>query len=205
MTAFLNDLAVKRGVAAGTQNQALSALLFLYKEVLGRELAWLDGLERAKRPPRLPVVLTRAEVERLLAQLTGARWLLASLMYGSGLRVMECLRLRVKDVDLDYRQILVRDGKGEKDRVTMLPEKLVEPMRAHLERVRALHARDQCPHGHDADHPQQQFEHAERLHPLRPSTPRASDPRSRSRPLANRTVNARLFILHHRARSSPPR
>ena len=142
VTAFLNDLAVKRGVAAGTQNQALSALLFLYKEVLGRELAWLDGLERAKRPPRLPVVLTRAEVERLLAQLTGARWLLASLMYGSGLRVMECLRLRVKDVDLDYRQILVRDGKGEKDRVTMLPEKLVEPVRAHLERVRALHARD---------------------------------------------------------------
>ncbi len=142
VTAFLNDLAVKRGVAAGTQNQALSALLFLYKEVLGRELAWLDGLERAKRPPRLPVVLTRAEVERLLAQLTGARWLLASLMYGSGPRVMECLRLRVKDVDLDYRQILVRDGKGEKDRVTMLPEKLVEPVRAHLERVRALHARD---------------------------------------------------------------
>ena len=142
VTAFLNDLAVKRGVAAGTQNQALSALLFLYKEVLGRELAWLDGLERAKRPPRLPTVLTRAEAERLLAQLTGARWLLASLMYGSGLRVMECLRLRVKDLDLSYRQILVRDGKGEKDRVTMLPEKLVEPVRAHLERVRALHARD---------------------------------------------------------------
>jgi integron integrase len=142
VTAFLNDLAVKRGVAAGTQNQALSALLFLYKEVLGRELAWLDGLERAKRPSRLPTVLTRAEAERLLAQLTGVRWLLASLMYGSGLRVMECLRLRVKDVDLSYRQILVRDGKGEKDRVTMLPEKLVEPVRAHLERVRALHARD---------------------------------------------------------------
>jgi len=142
VTAFLNDLSAVRGVAAGTQNQALSALLFLYKEVLGRDLAWLDGLERAKRPPRLPVVLTRAEVERLLAQLTGTRWLLASLMYGSGLRVMECLRLRVKDVDLDYRQVLVRDGKGEKDRVTMLPEKLVEPVRAHLGRVRALHARD---------------------------------------------------------------
>jgi integron integrase len=142
VTAFLNDLAVERRVAAGTQNQALSALLFLYREVLGRELAWLDGLERAKRPPRLPVVLTRAEVERLLAHLTGGRWLLASLMYGSGLRVMECLRLRVKDVDLACRQILVRDGKGEKDRVTMLPEKLAEPLRAHLERVRALHARD---------------------------------------------------------------
>jgi len=142
VTAFLNDLSVARGVAAGTQNQALSALLFLYKEVLGRELAWLDGLVRARRPPRLPVVLTRAEAERLLAQVTGTRWLLASLMYGSGLRVMECLRLRVKDVDLDYQQILVRDGKGEKDRVTMLPEKLIEPVRAHLVRVRALHARD---------------------------------------------------------------
>ncbi len=142
VTAFLNDLSVERKVAAGTQNQALSALLFLYKEVLGRELAWLDGLQRAKRPPRLPVVLTRAEAECLLAQLTGTRWLLASLMYGSGLRVTECLRLRVKDVDLAYRQILVRDGKGGKDRVTMLPERLVEPVRAHLERVRALHARD---------------------------------------------------------------
>src|SRR3990170_2650790 len=142
VTVFLNDLASSRNVAGGTQNQALSALLFLYKEVLGKDLAWLDGLVRAKRPPRLPTVLTRAEVESLLAQLTGVRWLIASLLYGAGLRVMECLRLRVKDVDLEYRQILVRDGKGEKDRVTMLPEKLVEPLRAHLQRVRGLHARD---------------------------------------------------------------
>ncbi len=142
VTAFLNHLAGERHVAASTQNQALSALLFLYKEVLGRELAWLDGLQRASRPPRLPAVLTRTEVERLLAALQGTKWLIASLLYGSGLRVMECLRLRVKDVDLEYRQILVRDGKGEKDRVTMLPEKLVEPMRAHLEHVRMLHARD---------------------------------------------------------------
>jgi integron integrase len=142
VTAFLNDLASARNVAGGTQNQALSALLFLYKEVLGKDLAWLDGLVRAKRPPRLPSVLTRSEVEKLLAQLTGVRWLIASLLYGAGLRVMECLRLRVKDVDLEYRQILVRDGKGEKDRVTMLPEKLIEPLRAHLERVRGLHARD---------------------------------------------------------------
>jgi integron integrase len=142
VTAYLNHLAAVRKVAASTQNQALSALLFLYKEVLGRDLAWLDGLQRATRPPRLPVVLTRAEAERLLAQLTGTRWLMASLLYGAGLRVMECLRLRVKDVDLGYRQILVRDGKGEKDRVTMLPERLVEPVRAHLERVRMLHARD---------------------------------------------------------------
>jgi len=142
LTAFLNDLASVRNVAGGTQNQALSALLFLYKEVLGKDLAWLDGLVRAKRPPRLPTVLTQAEAEALLAQLTGVRWLLVSLLYGAGLRVMECLRLRVKDVDLEYRQVLVRDGKGEKDRVTMLPQKLVEPLRAHLQRVRGLHARD---------------------------------------------------------------
>ena len=139
--AFLNHLAAEREVAASTQNQALSALLFLYKEVLGRELPWLDGLQRASRPPRLPAVLTRMEVERLLALLQGTKWLIASLLYGSGLRVLECLQLRVKDVDLAYRQILVRDVKGEKDRVTMLPEKLVEPMRSHLERVRMLHAR----------------------------------------------------------------
>jgi integron integrase len=142
VTAFLNDLACTRKVAGGTQNQALSALLFLYKEVLGQQLPWLDGLQRAKRPPRLPAVLTRGEADRLLAQLTGTRWLIASLLYGAGLRVMECLRLRVKDVDFEYRQILVRDGKGEKDRVTMLPEKLVEPLRAHLQRVRGLHRRD---------------------------------------------------------------
>lgn len=111
VTAFLNHLAAERHVAAATQNQALSALLFLYKEVLGRELAWLDDLKRPTRPPRLPTVLTRPEVERLLAQLVGTRWLLASLMYGAGLRVIECLRLRVKDIDLSYRQILVRDNK----------------------------------------------------------------------------------------------
>jgi integron integrase len=142
VTAFLNHLAADRHVAAATQNQALSAILFLYKAVLGRELPWLDGVQRPTRPPRVPVVLTRAEVERLLASLSGTKWLIASLLYGAGLRVMECLRLRVKDVELSYRQLLVRDGKGEKDRVTMLPEKLVGPMRAHLGRVRLLHARD---------------------------------------------------------------
>ena len=142
VTAFLNYLAAERHVAAATQNQALSAILFLYREVLGRELPWLDGVQRPSRPPRVPVVLTAAEVERLLAAMTGTRWLIASLLYGAGLRVMECLRLRVKDVDLSYRQVLVRDGKGEKDRVTMLPENLVEPVRGHLARVRLLHARD---------------------------------------------------------------
>ena len=142
VTAFLNHLAAERKVAGATQNQALSALLFLYRSVLGVELEWLRGIERPSRPPRMPSVLTPDEVERLLAQLQGVKWLIASVLYGAGLRVLECLRLRVKDVDLGYRQILVRDGKGEKDRVTMLPTKLVEPMRAHLERMRMLHARD---------------------------------------------------------------
>ena len=140
--AFLSWLATEREVAAATQNQALSALLFLYKEVLGQDLPWFKGLVRAKRPVRRPVVLSRAEVERLLAQMQGSKWLMASLLYGAGLRQIECLQLRVKDVDFAYRQILVRDGKGGKDRVTMLPEQTVQPLQAHLGRVRALHQRD---------------------------------------------------------------
>ncbi len=142
VTAFLNHLARDRDVAASTQNQALSALLFLYKEALNQPLAWLDGLERAKRPARLPTVLSVAEVRRLLAKIDGSRWLMASLLYGAGLRLRECLKLRVKDVDFDYRQILVRDGKGGKDRVTMLPESVIEPLKAHLVRVKALHDED---------------------------------------------------------------
>ena len=142
VTAFLSHLAVDRNVAVATQNQALSALLFLYRHVLQLELGWLKNVERASRLPRTPTVLAREEVERVLAQLQGTRWLIASLLYGSGLRVLECLRLRVKDVDFSYLQILVRDGKGDKDRVTMLPERLAGPLRTHLERVRSLHARD---------------------------------------------------------------
>ena len=142
VAAFLSHLAVERNVAVATQNQALSAILFLYRHVLELELGWLENVERASRLPRTPAVLSRAEVERVLAQLQGTRWLIASLLYGAGLRVLECLRLRVKDVDFSYRQILVRDGKGDKDRVTMLPEKLAGPLRGHLARVRALHARD---------------------------------------------------------------
>jgi integrase len=115
VTAFLNHLALERKVSAGTQNQALSALLFLYKEVIGCELPWLDSVQRVTRPPRLPSVLSRAEVMRLLSQLEGTSWLIASTLYGAGLRVMECLRLRIKDVDFSYRQILVRDGKGERN------------------------------------------------------------------------------------------
>jgi integron integrase len=142
VTAFLTHLARDRDVAAATQNQALAALLFLYKEILGQALPWLDQIERAKRPARLPTVLSVAETERLLAQMQGTKWLMASLLYGAGLRLRECLKLRVKDIDFDYRQILVRDGKGGKDRVTILPQSIVEPLQSHLTRVRAIHERD---------------------------------------------------------------
>jgi integron integrase len=140
--AFLTHLAVKRDVSASTQNQALAALLFLYKEVLKLDLPWLQGIVRAKKPKHLPVVLTRAEVEALLAQLQGVSWIVANLLYGSGLRLLEALRLRVKDVDFARREILVRDGKGQKDRVTMLPMRIVEPLRLHLDKVRRLHCSD---------------------------------------------------------------
>ncbi len=142
VSAFLSYLATERNVAAATQNQALSALLFLYRQVLGRDLAWMDGMVRAKRPVRLPVVLSPAEAEALLAQLRGMHLLMAGLLYGAGLRLMECLRLRVKDVDFAYRQILVRDGKGEKDRVTMLPERLVQAMHSQLGEAKRLHGVD---------------------------------------------------------------
>lgn len=119
--AFLTPLAVDGNVAPSTQNQALAAILFLYREVLGIDLQWLDGITRARKPPRLPVVLSRNEVKALLAHLDGIHWLLASLMYGSGFRLMEALRLRVKDIDLKRREFTVRDGKGGKDRRMMLP------------------------------------------------------------------------------------
>lgn len=140
--AFLSHLAVERSVSASTQNQAKSALLFLYKEVLQIELPWLDKVTQAKAPKRLPVVMTRDEVQSVLARMDGSVWLIASLLYGSGLRIMECLRLRVKDVDFGRGEILVREGKGFKDRVTMLPASLVHPLKQHLERVKALHEDD---------------------------------------------------------------
>ncbi|MBI2508651.1 MAG: integron integrase [Betaproteobacteria bacterium] len=142
VTAFLTHLARERSVASSTQNQALNALLFLYGQVLGKSLPWMDGIERAKRPVRVPVVLTREEVKALLAQLESTKWIMAGLLYGAGLRLRECLKLRVKDVDFGYKQIVVRDGKGSKDRVTMLPAALVEPLRQHLVRVKRLHERD---------------------------------------------------------------
>jgi len=139
---FLTHLAVAGKVAASTQNQAKSALLFLYREVLEIELPWLDNVERAKAPKRLPVVLTRAEVQSLLVRLEGTSWLVANLLYGAGLRITEGLRLRVKDVDFARCEILVRDGKGFKDRVTMLPSVLADPLQVHLRRVKALHQED---------------------------------------------------------------
>lgn len=142
VTEFLTDLATRKHVSASTQNQAFSALLFLYRDVLGRELTGLEATVRAKRPDRVPLVLSRQEVEAVLAQLRGVPRLMASVMYGAGLRVLECARLRVKDIDFGRREITVRDGKGRKDRVTVLPEALVDPLRRHLARVRDQHARD---------------------------------------------------------------
>ena len=139
---FLTHLARDGRVAASTQNQALSAILFLYKEVLRQEIGWLENVERAKSPVRVPVVLTRDEVHKLFAQLHGTHRLMAGLLYGSGLRLMECVRLRVKDVDFGYARITVRDGKGAKDRVTMLPVNLAQPLERHFQKVKALHEED---------------------------------------------------------------
>jgi integron integrase len=142
VTQFLTNLATRRRVSASTQNQALAALLFLYRSVLRQDLPWLEGVVRAKVPLRVPVVLSRREVAAILKRLRGTVWLMASLMYGSGLRLMECARLRVKDVDVPRREITVRDGKGQKDRVTVLPAKLAAPLAEHLRRVRMRHEAD---------------------------------------------------------------
>ncbi len=139
---FLSALAVKDQVAAATQNQALGALLFLYREVLRITVDWLDDVARAKKPVRLPVVLTREEVQDLLARLDGPHRIAAMLMYGAGLRLLECLQLRVKDVDFGIRQITVREGKGKKDRVTVLPAAVIRPLQRHLEEVKARHESD---------------------------------------------------------------
>lgn len=139
---FLTHLAVKDGVSASTQTQALSALLFLYRKVIGREVGELHGLVRARKSLHLPVVLTRQEVRAVLGEMRGDTRLMASLLYGSGLRLMECLRLRVQDIDLGRCEVSVRDGKGGKDRLTMLPESLGPELREHLKRVKAIHERD---------------------------------------------------------------
>jgi len=182
--AFLTDLAVARHVAASTQNQALNAVLFLYKDVLGIELAWMDDVVRVKRPARIPEVLSAAEVARLLAQLDGTYQLMASLLYGSGLRLMEAVRLRVKDVDFDYRQIVVRDSKGAKDRVTPLPATLFATLREQLDRVAGQHGSDikagygtvYLPHALAAKYPNAQKELAWQY--VFPSARLSVDPRS---------------------------
>jgi integron integrase len=139
---FLSELATRDRVAPSTQNQALAALLFLYRDVLAIALPWMDKVVRAKRAPRLPVVLSQRQVRAVLAELSGREALMAGLLYGSGLRLMECLRLRVKDVDLERREMIVRDGKGGKDRRTVLPECLRDALAAQLHQVRVMHARD---------------------------------------------------------------
>ena len=142
VTQFLTALAVREKVAASTQNQALSALLFLYREVLGVELPWLEDVVRAKRPQYLPVVLTRAEVRAVLERLDGVPRLMAILLYGAGLRLLECCRLRVKDIDFAMNQLVIRDGKGRKDRLTILPAAVKAALAAHLERGCAQHQAD---------------------------------------------------------------
>ncbi len=138
----ISHLAVDGGIAASTQTVALSALLFLYREVLKIDLKYVANIERARKPKRLPTVFTREETKRIFANLEGTYWLIAGLLYGSGLRLMECLRLRVKDIDFTYGQLTIRDGKGEQDRITMLPAKLKAPLRHHLQKVKVLHEQD---------------------------------------------------------------
>jgi integron integrase len=182
--AFLTDLAVNGKVAASTQNQAKSALLFLYRAVLEVELPWLDNVEQARAPKRLPVVMTRAETLAVLSRLTGVNGLVANLLYGSGMRIMEALRLRVKDVEFSRGEILIRDGKGFKDRVTMLPQSLKESLRKHLERVKALHEQDLSegygetflPYALDRKYPHAARDWAWQY--IFPSAKRSTDPRS---------------------------
>jgi integrase len=144
VASFLSHLAIRRRVSASTQNQAFSAILFLYRNVLERELAGLETVPRAKRPERVPVVLTRDEIGQILRRLHGSLRLMAALMYGSGLRLLECARLRVKDIDFERHELTVRDGKGQKDRITVLPAGLAQPLRDQLEKVRRLHAPRIC-------------------------------------------------------------
>jgi len=139
---FISDLAVNHRISASTQTVALSALLFLYRDVLKKELPYVSNIERAQRRRKLPVVFTRDEVRQVLTSLTGTQSLIGRILYGSGLRLMECLRIRVKDLDFTYGQITIRDGKGEKDRVTMLPESLRKSLERHLQKVKLLHEDD---------------------------------------------------------------
>ncbi len=139
---FLSHLATNLNLAASSQNQALSALLFLYREVLGMELNWMKNLIWAKKPKKIPTVFTREEVRKVLSHLQDSKWLIASLLYGAGLRLMEGLRLRIKDVDFSYQQVIVRDGKGYRDRVSVLPQSLIRPLKDQIKYVKEFHQRD---------------------------------------------------------------
>jgi len=182
--AFLTHLAMHGHVAASTQNQALSALLFLYREVLQQELPWMENIRRAKKPERLPVVLSREEVAALLAEMNGVTWLMASLLYGAGLRLMECARLRVQDVDFVRREITVRQGKGGKDRRTMLPAMTVDALQNQLAEARRVHERDLAagrgavwlPHALARKYPNAAREWAWQY--VFPASSRSTDPRS---------------------------
>ena len=184
VAAFLTHLAVDRTVSASTQNQALSAVLFLYKQVLERDIGLVQGVTRAKRASRIPLVMTRDEVHSLLSRLQGKEWLMASLMYGAGLRVMECLRLRVKDIDFGFSQIMVRDGKGKKDRATPLPDRLVSALKEQLTQVQRLHNNDiedgygevSLPYALEKKYPNAAREFGWQY--LFPASKRAVDPRS---------------------------
>lgn len=195
ITAFINHLAVDRQVAPSTQNQALCAILFLYREVLNIEVDWLDNVQWSKKPKRLPVVLTREEVKQILLHLEGQKWLMANLMYGCGLRVSECLRLRVGDIDFGYHQIVVRDGKGAKDRITMLPELIRFALKKQIKKVAVLHKKDlkngfgkvKLPYALDKKYPRAARELKWQF--LFPSVHRSEDPRSDN------------IYRHHRSRS----
>jgi integron integrase len=139
---YLSSLASESHVSTSTQNQALNAILFLYREALGKNIGYVDGVIRAKKPGRLPVVLTKEEVKNILTRLNGTQWLMSMLLYGAGLRLMECCRLRVKDIDFSQNQILVRAGKGDKDRHTMLPGAIKQPLLCHLQAVKRQHDQD---------------------------------------------------------------
>jgi integron integrase len=181
---FLTMIAARLDVAASTQNQALSALLFLYREVLGVQLPWMENIQRARAPRRLPTVLTPDEVTRLLDHLLGRSWLMAALLYGTGMRLMECVRLRVKDVDFEARTIVIRDGKGAKDRITMLPDALRDAVRQQVAEALRLHAADVAagfgevwlPHALARKHPQAPREPGWQY--VFPAPNRSLDPRS---------------------------
>lgn len=185
--AFLSHLAVDRQVSASTQNQAKSAILYLYKQVLQQELPWLDEVIQAKRPRRLPVVLTPTEVREVLFHMEGTPALVAQLLYGTGMRLLEALRLRVKDVEFSRREIVVREGKGNKDRVTVLPENLIAPLQAQLRKAKALHEKDvqaglgrvYLPHALAVKYPQADRSWAWQY--VFPSPVRAIDPRPDAR------------------------